>query len=295
MKEFVLEYLDFVVLEKNLSKNTISAYRNDFDDFINFLNKKNITSIEDLNYEVIKEYLVDISHREMQSSSINRKISSISGFFKFLAKEKITKTNLFEKPTRPKMPQKLPKIIKFDILDDIFNKLYSVKTTNLDLRNCLIFSLLFKTGIRVSELIKIKLKHVNFNEDFILITGKGDKERTVALTEGLKRLISEYVEKNSLTPVDYLFKSRGKSGYLTREMAGKIVKKITSQFAIEQGVSPHKLRHAFAKYLLDKGLDIREVQELLGHADISTTSIYTKINENEKTELLLKFHPMLKK
>ena len=293
MKNLISEYLNFLIIEKNLAHNTIHSYRRDFEDFLSFVNSKNLDNVNDLTHDTIKEYLLNINKREMQASTVNRKIASLSGFFKFLAKEKITEVNLFERPLRPKMSQKLPKVIKFDILNDVYEKFYSVQSSKLDLRNCVIFALFFKTGIRVSELIKIKIMDINNNDDYILISGKGDKERVVPMSDNLKNLINNYVDRENLTPVDYLFKSRNKTKHLTREMVGKIVKKITSQFSLQSGVSPHKLRHAFAKHLLDKGLDIREIQELLGHADISTTSIYTKIDGKEKESLLLSFHPSL--
>jgi len=298
----ITDFLDYIMLEKGLSKNTIESYKNDIHEFGLFLNKK-IKNIEQINKQIILNYYSILDEKQFSKSTLQRRYSALNQFFKYLIRQKILTQNPMLSQRRQKKEFKLPKFLTIEEVEKLLsanNKLQD----NKQLRDRLILELLYSTGMRVSELCELQLKSVQFkelknnieqeNEDykFITIKGKGQKERIVPLKKNILNLLKTYINSNIKKGQKYLFYSNSKERHINRRTIENIIKKTALKAGIDPlKVSPHTMRHSFATHLLQKGLDIREIQELLGHASINTTSIYAKINTKKMKETMKKYHP----
>lgn len=274
-------YINFLVLEKNLSNNTKSAYLSDLKEFLYFLQRSNYQLEESSIRKFMPNYIEYLHSKLLKHSSINRKVSAVIGFIIFLYPQ----MKIDKKYYRTKQPVALPKFVDYSLLEKILQE----ELSNEDnIRDILLFSLLIKTGMRVSELVNLKIKNINIHDSFIKIVGKGNKERIVPLSGENKKMILQYLKNTNHAKNIYLFSStKNNNQPITREYVGKIIKRMCQKYGIT--TSPHKLRHSFAKYILDKGVDIRNIQEVLGHENISTTAIYTHV-ENKDISDLIKNH-----
>lgn len=295
-------FLDYLLLEKGLSQNTIDAYKNDLIEFTNFVKskeKKKQINILSINKQLVLDYYKTLNEKQFSKATLQRKYSSLNQFFKYLIKQKVIKQNPMLSMRRQKKEFKLPKflsVMETEKLLSINNPIESKK----QLRDRLILEMLYSTGMRVSELCELPLKSVliknqrNTNEyQFLTIKGKGQKERIVPLRANIFPLLQEYIISLTNKKQKYLFSSFGKKTHIDRRTIVNIIKQVAIKAGIDpQKVSPHTMRHSFATHLLQKGLDIREIQELLGHASINTTAIYAKINTNTAKEVLKKHHPL---
>ena len=295
-------FLDYLLLEKGLSQNTIDAYKNDLIEFTNFVKskeKKKQINILSINKQLVLDYYKTLNEKQFSKATLQRKYSSLNQFFKYLIKQKVIKQNPMLSMRRQKKEFKLPKflsVMETEKLLSIINPIESKK----QLRDRLILEMLYSTGMRVSELCELPLKSVliknqrNTNEyQFLTIKGKGQKERIVPLRANIFPLLQEYIISLTNKKQKYLFSSFGKKTHIDRRTIVNIIKQVAIKAGIDpQKVSPHTMRHSFATHLLQKGLDIREIQELLGHASINTTAIYAKINTNTAKEVLKKHHPL---
>ena len=288
--EFLNDFALHISIEKNLSPNTVSGYLKDLEKFKEFLLKKGY-SLRKIDGEKLTEFILFLKRKNLSSSTIIRILSSLRNFYKFLnAKKKITgKSNLLIES--PKSERNLPVVLTREEME----KLLSVKINKKNhTRNIALLELIYGAGLRVSETSNLKISDINLNEGYMKIKGKGNRERICFLSEKAKIAILNYLKernlkkKNQISP--YLFlNNRGKR--LSRQSIWKIVKEYTKLAGIEKNVKPHTLRHSFATHLLEAGLDLRIVQELLGHKVISSTEIYTHLNRKKIKEDYKKFHP----
>lgn len=270
---------DFIsyISKKNYSVNTYTSYINDLYYFYIFI-KKDLTKVT---FEDIKDYLEHLNLKKEKTSSIRRKISSLKSFYKFLYKNNyINKKDYpLTKIAYPKMEKKLPKFIYYNDLLEIINESSKDKD---GVRDRLIIEMLYATGVRVSELINIKINDIDFNNRRIIVLGKGNKERIVYYGEYAEEVLKEYMKTHERRNHNYLFVN-SKGGKLTDRGVRYIIDNIMSKLSVKTHVTPHVLRHTFATDMLNNGCDIKVVQELLGHSSLKATEIYTHVtNEHLK-------------
>ncbi|MCX7941250.1 MAG: site-specific tyrosine recombinase XerD [Endomicrobia bacterium] len=291
----VEKFLEFVKLEKGLSTNTVLAYRRDLLQYFNYL-KSAGKDIHTVNADDITEFLWLLKEKNLKTNSIYRKTSCISQFHKFVLAEEITKNDPVELISRPKLQRKLPQVLTVEEVEKILNFIPEKKFN--DIRNKAMIEVLYATGMRVSELVNLKFDQVDLRNKFIRVLGKGAKERIVLLNNKSISAIKDWLEireakfnnKISKNYDQYIFLSKlGKP--ISRIDFWEQLKNYVRQAGITKNVSPHTLRHSFATHMLKYGADLRVVQELLGHSDISTTQIYTHIDRQHLKELHKKYHP----
>lgn len=293
MNEYKKDFLEYLKIEKNYSINTINSYNKDLNDFQNYLMIQKI-KLEKTDYDFIRKYLVHMYEKKYEKKTIARHISTLRTFYKYLLREKIIKNNPMTLISNPKMDKKLPNFLYYNELE----KLLSIpdKNTTLGIRDALILELLYSTGIRVSELINIKLKDINFDDKKILILGKGNKERYVLYGNKLKELLELYLQEvrgKLVRNNDYLVLNKN-GEKITDRGVRLIITKTLKKGSLDYHVSPHTLRHTFATHLLENGADLKSVQELLGHSSLSSTQVYTHVTNQRLRSVYLKTHPRAK-
>ena len=289
------KFIDYLQYEKNYSSYTVNNYERDLESFVNFLNKE-ICKISEVDYRIIRLYLIEMHTKKYSNKTICRNISSLRSFFKYLLKEGKLKDNPMSLITNPKVEQSLPNFLYYQELEKILET-PDVKTP-LGQRDALILELFYATGVRVSELVNIELKDIDFSNRYIKILGKGNKERYVIYGQRCKDLLNSYLDdgyiklnkKNS----DYLFLNNNGSS-LTAGGVEYIINKVVKMSGIKSHVSPHTLRHTFATHMLNEGADLKSVQELLGHSDLKTTGIYTHVSNEHLRKVYLSAHPRARK
>ena len=294
MNDFLKEYLSLLKIEKNLSDNSISSYKTDLSKFISFIKEKNIKDFNDVKYTVITEFFSKLKEYELTSASVSRYSSSLRGFFSYLFEQKYIEENPTKNLTSTKIARNLPTVLSFNEIEKIFEQ-PNVKE-KLGIRDRAILELFYSSGLRVSELINLKISDLFFEDEVIRVLGKGSKQRIIPIGSSAIKWVTEYLVK-----VRPLFQKKMKSENivfisnrgtkLSRMTIWKIVKKYTEQAEIQKDVHPHTFRHSFATHLLEGGADLRAVQEMLGHADISTTQIYTHIDRDYIKQVHKDFHP----
>ena len=301
MKDYINKFIDYLFLEKGLSKNTIDGYKNDLEDLYIFITKKNKSqTLQRIDKTTILEYYRQLEKKEFSKSTLQRKYSSINQFFKFLVKKKYINENPMLSMHRQKKEIKLPKFLTEQEINSMLSVNSNFKNTT-QMRNQLILEMLYSTGMRVSELCSLQLSSLNINKNnndnyfFLTIKGKGQKERIVPIRKNVLQLLEDYIKKKKKNKQKYLFQSNGQNNFITRRTILNIIKQTATLAGLDfTKISPHTIRHSFATHLLQKGLDIREIQELLGHSSIDTTSIYAKINDRNSKEIIENFHPLAK-
>lgn len=282
------KYIDYLKYEKKLSENTINSYKNDLDCFKDFF-KKDLTKI---NLDDMHKYLDHLNKENKKATTVAHNITVINSFYSFLINENIIATNPCTNIISPKLAKKLPNYLTEEEVDKLLN--IPLKTA-YDYRNKAMLELLYATGIRVSELINLKFVNLELQDDFIRVMGKGSKERIIPMSNISKKYLIEYIEiyrKTLLKSKDseYLF-INNQGNVISRVGFFKIIKKICLENNISKNVSPHILRHSFATHLLAHGADLRVIQELLGHSDISTTQIYAHLINDKLKKDYEEFHP----
>lgn len=286
MSELLDKFIDYLEYERNYSHNTVIAYENNINKFIEYLNEQKINNINKIDYTFMRSYLNHLYELKYSSKSICRHISSLRSFFKYLKNEDIIKSNPMTLITNPKVEKNFPKYITYEDIE----KILSISDdTSIGIRDSLILELLYVTGIRVSELVNIKIQDIDFSERKIKIMGKGSKERYTLYGSRCENLLKKYfkIRSNFIKyPIDFLIVSKTGRQINTREIR-YIINRLSKKAGINMNISPHTFRHTFATHLLNEGADLRSVQELLGHENLSTTTIYTHLsNERLRTEYL---------
>jgi site-specific recombinase XerD len=291
-KEKTTEFITYLEVEKNLSKNTLRAYQTDLDQFCNFwLASTNRDKLELPLRQIIERFLVSLYHKRIDKTSIARKISCFTSFARFMQTQGI---KLTLKLTRPRLDKKLPIYLS---IDEITHLLDNVKPENLPskrpYRDKAIFELLYATGIRCSELIAIRFEHIDIDQKAIRIFGKGSKERFVLFGAKAKETIQLYLkhERPEPTSFDEIVFLNNRNKPLTTRSVQRICEMFRQFLKIKRTITPHKLRHSFATHLLNQGTDLRVVQELLGHSSLSSTEKYTHVTTKQLSEMCDTIHP----
>ena len=280
-------FLNYLLVDKGLSKNTVKAYEADISSFFRWLINKDL-EYKNLKEEHINQYISFLFQKKMKSSSVNRKISSIKSFYIFLVKRNFIKNSPLNDVVTPKQEKYLPESMSEDEVDKLLN---SPNVANkIENRDKAMIEMLYATGMRISELVNLKMTDVDMNRCVVKVFGKGSKERLVPFGEtaldSLKAYLSERVQSSSK---EIFLSNRGKK--MTRVAFWQRVKIYLVRENLKNSISPHTLRHAFATHLLNRGADLRSVQLLLGHSDLSTTQIYTHIAKQRLSDVLKKHHP----
>ena len=280
-------------VEKNLSKETIIAYESDNMKYLGFLKKTMITDLKDVKQKNISQYIHSLYDKNYSTSTIARMFSSIRSFHQFLYSEDILDENPASTILNPKVSKKLPEILEETEISLIINSVH--ESSPFFFRDQAIIETLYSCGLRVSELCELSISNMFLDDDLIRIFGKGSKERLIPISQRAKNFINKYIIHNRPKllkgkSIDYLFLSRN-GKILTRSMINKILKKYADLAGVTKKISPHTLRHSFATHLLDGGADLRFVQALLGHSDISTTQIYTHLDKHLLKEVYKTHHP----
>ncbi len=286
-------YLTWLLVEKGLSKNTLESYSNDLQRYLHFLKKENITDIINADASVILKHLLSLKDSGLGSSSRARHLVTLRGFYRFLVQEKDIKQDYTKILDLPKKSIKLPDVL---CVDDVKLLLNTPKTDKpAGARDAAMLELIYAAGLRVSELVNLKLNDINLEACFVRVMGKGSKERVVPIGSYAKGKIESYIKtarttllKNNIS--SYMFVARaGKP--LTRQGFWKLLKRYADKTGIKKNITPHTLRHSFASHLLEGGANLRAVQVMLGHVDISTTQIYTHVAREHLKKMHKKYHP----
>lgn len=285
----------YLQLERNLSSNTIDAYLHDLDLLNSFLEEKQIDkTLKSIDLDDLKSFIAFISEMEFGAYSQARIISGLKAFYKYLILEKEIKNNPTQFLEAPKLGRKLPEVLSKEEIEKILDDIDL--STAEGQRNRAIIELLYGSGLRVSELVNLKLSEIDFKNNILIVTGKGNKQRLVPLGEIAKKQILLYTDNYRLHleikkgNEDILFLNR-RGSKLSRQMVFIIIKKQCEISGIHKVISPHTFRHSFATHLVQGGADLRVVQQLLGHSSIITTEIYTHLNTDDLRDAILKFHP----
>ena len=280
--QYLSEYLEYLEVEKGLAQNTLEAYRRDLTSFLDFCKLRKVSDIADIERTDLNSFILKLREDNYNPTSVMRKIASLRGFFKWFCANEYGTKNPAQTLEQPKLPKHLPKVMTIEELNQILN-------TNLTEEETLIVELLYGCGLRVSELVNLQLNNIDIKSKYIQCYGKGSKERIVPFGEKAKAALKKYLKvrdliilKNKLVDNKILFlKDDGKQ--ITRQDVYNFIKKQGEK--IHKHISPHTLRNSFATHLLENGADLRVVQELLGHSDVSTTQLYTHITKKRLKEV----------
>ena len=275
------EYLDYLDVERGLSQNTIDAYRRDLEAFIEFCENKFSTDIKNISRLIVNTYLRELHEKHYNPTSISRKIASLRGVYKWLSANELITSNPRDTIEMPKLPQRLPKILTV-------NDVKQMLSENLNPLEKVELELLYGSGLRVSELVDLKTNSFDLSQKYLIARGKGSKERIVPFNKISAKAIEDYLKirdfimkKFHLDTKNFLINNKGR--FVTRQDIYKFIHKLGEKF--HKNISPHTMRHSFATHLLENGADLRVVQELLGHSDVSTTQLYTHISKKRLKEV----------
>lgn len=288
MEDAINDFLNYCIFEKGLSDKTKESYRNDLLVYKEFLKKQNVFDVVNIKSDHIKDFLKDRSNEE--SSTIAHNLTVIKNFHTYLLKENIVSTDVSLFIDRPKLRKYLPKTLSVEDVD----KLLDIKLDGpFDYRNKAMLELMYGCGLRVSELINLEINDIDMTNCVIKVLGKGSKERDIPIGEYAIYYLKEYINiRSSLLknkPCSKLFLNNHGTG-ITRQGFFKNLKELLKEKGLNPEVSPHTLRHSFATHLINRGADLRSIQEMLGHSDISTTKIYTKISDEQVLKEYNEYH-----
>ncbi|MCU0373292.1 MAG: site-specific tyrosine recombinase XerD [Ignavibacteria bacterium] len=294
------QFVNFLRLEKSLSENTVQNYNFDINFLFRFLeSEKGINHIPEVNEKTINDYIYHLRNQKTKKGeyysvkSVSRNLSCIRSFFRFLYDEKIISRNPAEIIEIPKVQRNLPAVLSIDEVDRIFSK--PDLTDKLGIRDRAILETMYATGLRVSEIVNLRIQDLLFKDEIVKVIGKGSKERIVPIGASARKYMFLYFDKcrsflkKSKTDDTVFLNFRG--GKLSRMAVWNIITKYAKMAGIDKQIHPHTLRHSFATHLLEGGADIRIIQEMLGHSDISTTQIYTHLDKEYLIEIHRRFHP----
>ena len=287
------DFLTMLRVERNVSTHTMDAYKRDINQYLMYLGDLDIKKLSDVKSTHIRDYIRVLSDGGMAPASISRIISSIRTYYRFLSSENILDENPVLLINNPKLPKKLPDVLSEKEISLIINAIQ--ESSQFYQRDKAIIELLYSCGIRVTELCNLEMSNLFIDEDLIRVMGKGNKERLLPLGLRSKKYLDDYIKHSRNSHIkksgsSFVFVSRN-GNQLTRAMINIILNKWTQASGLKKSVSPHKLRHSFATHLLEGGADLRFVQALLGHSDISTTQIYTHIDKHYLKEVYKIHHP----
>ena len=281
-------FFNFLIIEKGLSKNTVKAYETDIKGFIKWVNKNNKQSLLNIKESSINRYISYLFSLKLKSSSVNRKISSLKSFYLFLLKKKLIRYSPFSEVISPKQEKYLPASMSESEVEKLLNSPDASK--DIEQRDKAMIEMLYATGMRISELVNLKITDIDMNRSVIKVMGKGSKERLIPFGESASEALFNYLKiRKDSSSKEVFISNRGRK--ITRVAFWQRIKVYLLRENLKISISPHTLRHAFATHLLNRGADLRSVQLLLGHSDLSTTQIYTHIAKQRLGDVLKKHHP----
>jgi len=287
-------FIYYLAVERGLAENTLTAYKIDLQNFLSFCQEKQVNSWVGTEKNTILMYLMYLKKQDMSPATISRRLAALKSFFRFLINEQIVEFSPTESMEAPKLSQKLPNVLTTSEVETLLTQ---PKISHpMGIRDKAMLELLYATGIRVSELVDLDMDHISTKEQFIRCYGKGSKERIVPLGNISAHFVEEYIQKGRVKLIKKAHETcalflNHHGQRLTRQGFWKIIKKYGRQGNINKLITPHTLRHSFATHLLENGADLRSVQEMLGHADIATTQIYTHLTKTRLKEVYKNSHP----
>jgi len=290
-EDLIKRFKSYMKYDLSLAENSIESYKRDVEEFFNFFNDYKLAPSD------IVSYMSYLRKKELSIESILRNLSGLSAFYDFLIQEKLYDKNPIASISKPKKWEKLPKFLNFDEVEALLNA--PDKNTPTGYRDSIILKTCYSTGMRVSELVNCKLSDIDFKRGIISVVGKGSKQRFLPIYNELQEELKHYLNIRhqyfiKQKDCGYLFLNK-QSKPLTRVYCWMLIKKYCTKAGIKKDISPHTLRHSFATHLLTNGADLRTIQLLLGHSDISTTEIYTHITDNKARNIMEQFHPRFRK
>jgi len=293
MEKFIKEFMDYLSVERGLSRNTLESYGRDLNKYVEYLKKTGINNLDRVKRSDIQDFMMGLKDVNLNSSSIARNLVAIKVFHRYLTSQRLLKEDVTSVIETPKLWKTLPDVLNLNEVEAIIDS----PNTRLKqgLRDKAALELMYATGMRVSELVNLKLTDLHMDMGFVRCLGKGQKERIIPVGSKAKEALQKYIEK---ARPKFLKKGESSALFLTRlgkpmsrQTFWMVIKHYVKAVRIKKRVTPHTLRHSFATHLLQNGADLRIVQELLGHANISTTQIYTHINKERLKQIHHKFHP----
>ena len=293
MENLIQEFIDYLGHEKGLADNTLESYGRDLRQYIGFLSGGTTVSLENASQSTIVAYLMSLRKQGKATATIARRLAALKAFYQFLVRENYLASDPTDDLTSPKLERKLPKVLSVGEVERLLSR--PDRTNPAGLRDKAMLELLYATGVRVSELVNLDVEDVDLDEGFVRCVGKGRKERVAPMGEIAIAALRAYLDgargKMVSDPGEKAVFVNHHGRRLTRQGFWKIVKKYAALAHIQKEITPHTLRHSFATHLLENGADIRAVQEMLGHADISTTQIYTHVTKERLKDVYAKSHP----
>lgn len=291
------DFLNFLTVEKGYSRNTIEAYKNDLSQFARFLQEQDIDDWRQVTRESLTDFIFDMKGREYSSSTVARKVAAVRAFLHFLVSESVLIEDPSENLDSPSVTKRLPRPISPEDIEALLAAPDSEKGAR-GLRDRALLELLYATGMRVTEVVSLEVDDVNLASSTVRCVGKGSKERIIPLYSKALSALDEYLEKGRLSlirdPEEKALFVNHRGERLTRQGLWLIIKRYVKQVGISDMVTPHTLRHSFATHMLNGGADLRNVQKLLGHANISTTQVYTQVSNKHLREVYDDSHPRAK-
>ena len=295
INRIINEYLDYLKYQKNYSSLTVESYKRDIDEFVLYFISEGMTSFEEIKYQFLRGYLISLHEKDLSPVTINHKLTSLRSFYRYLQREEYVSDNPFLLLKSLKTQQKNP---DFLYVDEMIELLDSIDDhTPLGRRNKAMLELMYASGLRCSEVVSLTLKQIDFKSQILLIHGKGNKDRYVPFHDYVAELLYDYIEtdRKELMLVqhhehDYVFVNKN-GGKMTNRGVENVVNRVTQNYDPTKKIHPHTFRHSFATHLLQRGVDLRTVQELLGHESISTTEIYTHV-ENQQVRNAVESNPL---
>lgn len=293
MNDLMEEFLNYITVERGLSRNTVQAYERDLLQFASYLKEVNIDCLDQVQAKTLVDYLINLQQNHLRATSVSRKLAAIRSFCQYAVRERHIKKDPSATIDSLKIPQRLPKVLSEKEISLLLEQ--PGASTPAHLRDKAMLELMYATGVRVSELVSLKVGDINMEMGYIRCFGKGSKERIVPLGGAARNALLDYLERGrpkilKRVVEDTLFlNQRGRR--MTRQGFWLIVQDAVHRAGIKARVTPHMLRHSFATHLLDHGADLRSVQEMLGHVDITTTQIYTHVSRSRMKEVYNKTHP----
>jgi len=293
MKEFIDEFMNYLSVERGLAKNTLLAYRRDLTKYIDYLSQKSIKTASQVNREHVSNFMFDLKKRDMSATTICRNLAAVKMFHRFLVRENLSHEDPTTLVDTPKLWQRIPAVLTQAEVESMIAAASGKKAQQV--RDQAILEIFYASGLRVSELSDLKTTSIDYDVGFVRAVGKGSKERIIPLGKKAREALQRYLLKARSRLLknqanDVLFLSRlGKK--ISRQSLWAVIKFYARKAKIKKTIKPHTLRHTFATHLLEHGADLRSVQEMLGHADIATTQIYTHVDKERLKSVHKQFHP----
>ena len=293
LNDYIHEYIKYLRFQKGYSPLTIESYQRDIDEFIGYMKKEGLDQYAEVEYPMLRGYLMEFHKKRLSATTINHKLSSLRNFYRYMVKQQYLKNNPFLLVDSLKTAKRNP---DFLYVEEMIGLLDSIDiNSNLGMRNKAMLELMYATGLRCSEVVNLTLSQIDFSQDVILVHGKGSKDRYVPFHDYAKEWLVRYINdvRSELTiHQDHQFvfvNNRGKQ--MTNRGVEDIINRLAYQYDSTLKIHPHTIRHSFATHMLDAGMDLRVVQQLLGHSSLSTTQIYTHVTKEKLKDVYHKSHP----